>query len=170
MALSTAMERAMAEWGYTQEELGEELGLSRQAISHYKTGRRRMPPDVAARLVEKLDDGFVAMEIAAAYTGGAWVRELDGEHVDLHRAAVHAKTQEELREALDAIQRVCVAAPPRAMSREQLRELGEALIQAIDAIVALAHYVAVICREYGFSWVELWRQHFRKLKARKYVR
>jgi len=164
------MERAMAEWGYTQEELGEELGLSRQAISHYKTGRRRMPPDVAARLVEKLDDGFVAMEIAAAYTGGAWVRELDGEHVDLHRAAVHAKTQEELREALDAMQRIDIATPPRAMSRERLKELEETLKQELDAMYALAHHVAVVCREYGFSWTELWREHHRELKARKYVR
>jgi len=160
----------MKDWAYTQEELAAELGVSRSAISAYKTGRRKIPKDIAAKLVQKLDDGFLAMELAAMATGGAWVRELDGEHVDLHRASVAAKTQEELREALEAVQRVCVAAPPRAMPKEKLRQLEEALIQAIDAIVALTHYVAVICREYGFSWVELWRKHFRKLKARKYVR
>lgn len=170
MSLATSLERAMKDWAYTQEELAAELGVSRSAISAYKTGRRKIPKDIAAKLVQKLDDGFLAMAVASMATGGAWVRELDGEHVDLHRAAVTAKTQEELREALDAIQRVCVANPPRAMPREKLKELNEALIQAIDAIVALAHYVAVICREYGFSWVELWRQHHRKLKARKYVR
>lgn len=170
MSLATSLERAMKEWAYTQEELAAELGVSRSAISAYKTGRRKIPKDIAAKLVQKLDDGFLAMELAAMATGGAWVRELDGEHVDLHRAAVHAKTLEELREAIDAIRRVCVAAPPRAMPSEKLRELEEALIQTIDAIVAASHYVAVICREYGFSWTELWRSHYRKLKARKYVR
>jgi len=160
----------MKDWAYTQEELAAELGVSRSAISAYKTGRRKIPKDIAAKLVQKLDDGFLAMELAAMATGGAWVRELDGEHVDLHRAAVHAKTQEELCEALDAMQRIDIATPPRAMSRERLKELEETLKQELDAMYALAHHVAVVCREYGFSWTELWREHHRKLKARKYVR
>lgn len=170
MSLATAMERAMAEWGYTQEELGEELGVSRQAISAYKTGRRRIPRDIASKLVAKLDDPFVAISIAHEYTGGAFIRELDGENVDLHRASVHFKTIEELEEALAALRHISLANPPRSMSREQLDQLEETLIQALDAKVALAHFVAVVCREFGFSWNELWKRHHRKLKERRYVR
>lgn len=170
MALDTAIEQAMEDAGLTQRALAQELNVSRSAINAWKNGYRRIPREVAGKLVEALDCGFVAMELAYEFTGGAWMKTLDGEHVDLHRASVRLKAEEELYEALEAIRKVCVAHPPETVTADKLRELHDSLLQVLDAIVALTHYAAVVCREYKLSWVELWRAHHRKLKARKYVR
>lgn len=154
----------------SQLQIAMEFNVSREAISAYENERAKLPADISQRYMEKFDDPFFAMEVAAEYTAGTWVRRLNGENVDLHRASVRAKTEEELHEALEAISGVCVANRPVAMEEHERKKLEEALIQAIDAIVALTHYVAVICREYGFSWLQIWRKHFAKLAKNGYVK
>jgi hypothetical protein len=44
-----------------------------------------------------------------------------------------------------------------------------AIIECIEAITALTHYVAVLCKEYAFSWLAMWREHRQKLKDSKYL-
>src|SRR5690349_19547110 len=41
--------------GYTQQQLGDLLGLGEQTVASIEQGRRRLMPDVAARLDELLD-------------------------------------------------------------------------------------------------------------------
>lgn len=169
MSLGTVQKEARQEY-MTQQELAEKLHLSRSMIAEIEAGRRRLPKDVAPKAVEILDCGFYAMEVAREMTGGSWVAKLNGENVDLHRASVKAKTQEELYEALEAINGICVANKPESMKEQERIKLEEAMIQAIDAIVALSHYVAIVCKEYGFSWLQLWRKHFMKLLKNGYVK
>jgi transcriptional regulator with XRE-family HTH domain len=154
----------------TQLQLSFELNVSRESVSAYETERAKLPADVSQKLMEKYDHPFYAMAVASEYTAGAWVGKLDGANIDLHRASVRSKTKEELAEALEAIRSVCLANPPKSMQEHQKRELEEALMQALDAIVALTHYVAIVCRDYGFSWIKLWRNHRAKLKSAGYVK
>jgi transcriptional regulator with XRE-family HTH domain len=154
----------------TQLQLSFDLNVSRESVSAYETERAKLPVDVSQKLMEKYDHPFYAMAVASEYTAGAWVGKLDGDNIDLHRASVRAKTEEELYEAIEAIRNVCVANPPKSMKDNQRRELEVTLGQALDAIVALTHYVAIICKEYGFSWIKLWRNHHAKLKAAGYIK
>lgn len=111
----------------------------------------------------------MALEAAAEYTGWGPVK-LDGEMVDLHRASVAMKTKEELTEALEAIESVCVVNHPRSIREFDKQRLEESVLQAIDAIVALTQYVAVICIEYGFSWFKKWQKHRAKLQSKGFIR
>lgn len=43
------------EKGYSQKELGDAVGLSYQAISHYEKGRRELPVSVAKKIGEVLE-------------------------------------------------------------------------------------------------------------------
>lgn len=43
------------EKGYSQKELGDAVGLSYQAISHYEKRRRELPVSVAKKIGEVLD-------------------------------------------------------------------------------------------------------------------
>lgn len=169
-SVGQALRESRTSFGMTQTELSEELLVSRSVIAMAETGKREFPSDVIPFAVSKLDCGFLAMEVAANYTGGAFVSKLDGDSVDLHRSSVKQKTIEELTEAIDSIQRGCIANKPESISSYQRQELEMSLLQAIDAIVALTHYVAVICREYSFSWTSLWRKHNQKLKTNGYVK
>lgn len=128
-----------------------------------------MQPNISKYFAEKHNNPWVALEAAAEYTGWGPVK-LDGEMVDLHRASVAMKTKEELTEALEAIESVCVVNHPRSIREFDKQRLEESVLQAIDAIVALTQYVAVICIEYGFSWFKKWQKHRAKLQSKGFIR
>ncbi|MBA2874667.1 hypothetical protein [Thermaerobacillus caldiproteolyticus] len=72
--------------------------------------------------------------------------KLDGEVGDLHRISVFAmKMKEELTET---IENVCIANHPRSIKVFDRKWLEEAILQAIDVLVALTQYVAGICIDY----------------------
>ncbi|OQP06816.1 hypothetical protein B1690_05750 [Geobacillus sp. 46C-IIa] len=164
-----AVKAARQKTGMTQQQLSFEIYESRESVSHQENGRYRVQPNISKYFAEKHNNPWVALEAAAEYTGWGPVK-LDGDAVDLHRASVTMKTREELAEALEAIESVCVANHPRAIREFDKQRLEEAMMQAIDAIVALTQYVAVICMDYGFSWWKMWQKHRAKLQAKGFIR
>lgn len=153
----------------TQQQMALDFNVSRETISSYETERANVPKDVSQKLMAKYDNPWFAMTLASEYTGGAWVRKLDGQYVDLHRSSVALKTREELHEVMEALSKVCFVNHPASLNDYKRQEMEEALIQAIDAIVALNHLIAVSCEEYGFSWNHLWDRHAKKLVANGYI-
>jgi transcriptional regulator with XRE-family HTH domain len=168
--LGNMLARARNRKGLTQEQLSLNLPMSREAISKAETGARKIPKDLRPITAKELDYPFYSMAVAYEDTGGAWVPELDGEAIDLHRSSVKAKTIEELKEALDALNSVCVSNHPAYIQDYQKQQLEEALIQVIDAIIALSYYLGVICLDYGFSWLKLWKRQHLKLKTKGFVK
>jgi DNA-binding XRE family transcriptional regulator len=166
---ANAVKEARKNANMTQQQLSFEIYESRESVSHQENGRYRVQPNIAKYFAENHNNPWVALEAAAEYTGWGPVK-LDGEVVDLHRASVAMKTKEELTEALEAIESVCVANHPRSIREFDKKQLEEAILQAIDAIVALTQYVAVICIDYGFSWFKMWQQHRAKLKAKGFIK
>ncbi|QTL51794.1 MULTISPECIES: helix-turn-helix transcriptional regulator [Priestia] len=153
----------------SQQQLALELNLSREAVSAYETERTKLPVDIAQRVMEKYDDPWFAINIANKYTGGAWVQKLDGEFVELDRGNVVLKTVEELKEAIESIEKAPFVKHPKALAAYEMQDVQKSLLQVIDSIVAASHLVAVSCQEYGFSWNELWDDHNRKLISNGYV-
>jgi DNA-binding XRE family transcriptional regulator len=166
---ANAVKEARKDVNMTQQQLSFEIFESRESVSHQENGRYRVQPNITKYFAEKHNNPWVALEAAAEYTGWGPVK-LDGEVVDLHRASVAMKTREELTEALQAIESVCVANHPRSIKEFDKKQLEEAILQAIDAIVALTQYVAVICIDYGFSWFKMWQQHRTKLKTKGFIK
>ncbi|MED0738918.1 helix-turn-helix transcriptional regulator, partial [Aneurinibacillus thermoaerophilus] len=117
MALGERLKEARDAAEMTQLEFGFEVNMSRSAIGMIEIDKRKLPREVTKKAVEVLDDGFFAMAAAEEAVGYSWVPKLDGEAVDLHRASVTMKTQEELHEALEAIRRVCVVNHPKNMDK-----------------------------------------------------
>lgn len=153
----------------SQQQLALELNLSREAVSAYETERTKLPVDIAQRVMEKYDDPWFAINIANKYTGGAWVRKLDGEFAELNRSSVVLKTLEELDEAVTSIKKAPFVKHPKLLAAYELQDLKKSLLEAIDVIVAASHLVAVSCEEYGYSWNELWDEHTSKLVSNGYV-
>jgi DNA-binding XRE family transcriptional regulator len=166
---ANAVKQARKDANMTQQQLAFEIFESRESVSHQENGRYRVQPNITKYFAEKHNNPWVALEAAAEYVGWGPIK-LDGEVVDLHRASVTMKTREELVEAIQAIENVCVANHPRSIRDFDRKQLEEAIIQAIDAIVALTQYVAVICIDYGFSWVKMWQKHRLKLKSKGFIR
>ena len=160
---------ARKETGMTQLALSMDLHTSREAVSKQENGEYRVQPDLVKYFAESHNNPFVGMTAAAEYTGWGSGR-LDGEDIDLHRSSVKCKAQEELQEALIAINKTNLVNHPRKVEPFQFNDVKESVIQAMDAIIALNHYIAVICKEYSISWAEMWLTHKKKLISRGYMK
>lgn len=154
----------------SQLQLSMEINVSRESISAYETERAEIPVDISQKIMQKYDNPWFAMEVGYSYSAGADVKKLDGANIDLHRASVKAKTEEEIEEALKALKEISVVNNPEFTSQIDREKIETALIQVIDAIYAAKHLVAVLSKEYGFSWLKLWNIHFNKLLNRGYMR
>lgn len=57
--------------GWTQSDLAKALGCTRQAVSHYETGRRRPDMDTAYKLVDLAAECGVAASLEDVYPRSA---------------------------------------------------------------------------------------------------
>lgn len=167
-----AARTARKEVGITQLEMTfDEYYGSRESISQQENGRYQVQPELTKYYTEKHNNPFVAMEAAAEYIGWGPMK-LDGDAADLHRMTVTMKTKEELEEAILSIRKASekLTVNPRCIERLEIEEIEKSLMESIDAITALNHYVAVVCKEYGISWVKVWTQHKVKLIQRRFIK
>lgn len=167
-----AARTARKEAGITQLEMTfDEYYGSRESISQQENGRYQVQPELTKYYTEKHNNPFVAMEAAAEYIGWGPMK-LDGDAADLHRMTVTMKTKEELEEAILSIRKASekLTVNPRCIERLDIEEIEKSLLESIDAITALNHYVAVVCKEYGISWVKVWTQHKVKLIQRRFIK
>ncbi|QYY44727.1 helix-turn-helix domain-containing protein (plasmid) [Aneurinibacillus thermoaerophilus] len=170
MSFGTKQREIREAAGITQEDFAKQLHLSRSAVGMAEREQRKMPIQVLGKAVEVMDDGLYAMAAAQEVIGYSWIPILDGPNVDLHRASVAARTNKEVREFLEAMEDICVANPPHSISEHDSAKLDEALDEAADAVVALLHYIAIICREYKKSWRRVWIRIYQKFKAKGYIK
>lgn len=168
MAFGTKQKEAREAAGLTQRDFAARLNLGRSTVGMAEQGRRKMPSEVLGKAVEVIDDGLYAIAVAQEVVGYGWIPMLDGDNVDLHRASVARKTEEELREVLEAIEKICVSNPPNNMQKYEKEKLLYALEEAGEAVVALLHYIAIICREYKISWIGVWKRIYQQFKAKGY--
>lgn len=166
-----ALRDARTRTGLTQADVGAVGCLDHATISDVERGRRQLPRDVAPRVTRALDDGRVYMAVAEEATGGASSPWLDGSAVELHRAVVWAKAMEELEEALDAMRKVMpmVLKPPSATRPEEREQIRAAMVEGIEAKTAVRHKLTILCRDYGFSYQDLFSEHRRELAAKGYL-
>lgn len=165
MPIGQALRAARLSRGLRQRDVAGIGFVSHQMISGVELGVKRLARDCLRRVAEHLDDPRLHLAAAAEVTGGAFASVwLDGQRVDLHRAAVRLKVEEELAEVLAAIRGVDDANPGADQGQVKV-----VLLQALDAREGLDMYVATRCLEHQISPRALFREHRQKLKARGYV-
>ena len=162
------LKRTRKKYGITQEKLSQESYQSRQSISMQECGERPINPSTATTITEKYNDPFVAMEAAAEYIGWG-ISVFDGKAVDLHRASMLMATKREVKEALEKLKELPVAENPSAVKEFEKQNIKEALIEQAEASTFIENNIAVLCKEYGFNWTEVWDSAKKRLKARGYL-
>lgn len=169
MGVGSYMKQLRTDNKKSQQKWSMEYDVSRETISAYETERANLPEDISQKVTQKYNDPWLGLIAAAEYTGWG-PSKLNGEAVDLHRCSVAMKTEEELKEALKSLEEVQLTANPRTIQPQEYQKLEKSILECIDAITALTHYVAVICKEYGFSWIKMWTKHRVKLVARGFLK
>lgn len=171
MDFGQALKEARLKRGVTQQALSSEAYVSDSLISDIEHGRRKGSKEIRASLVKTLDYAKLYMKAAEEITGGVYSTPwLDGDGVDLHRTSVWAKTCEELNEAIKAVSNADVINAPKRADEAHRQVVWNSLMQALDARVAIDHYIAVMCEEYGFSILKVFEEHRQKLESRGYTR
>ena len=169
--VNKALKNGRKETDQTQLQLSMKLFKSREAVKSEENGDYRVQPDTARYFTEKHNNPWIALEAAAEYTNWGVVK-LDGDAVDLHRTTVSLKTKEELEEALEAVLHASkkLTVNPHAADQIDIDVIEKSLHECVDAITALTHYVAVVCKEYKIPWIKLWTQHKVKLIQRRLIK
>lgn len=158
------------EFRHFTQKMVSNLGFcSDKTVSAVESGKRSAGIDILENITRSLDYPRLYMEAVEAITGGAYSSPwLDGEEVDLYRTSVWAKTIEELYEAQMSLKETKLI--NKRTDEITKIQILESMLQALDARVAIDHYVAVICDEYGYSVREVFETHRKKLESRGYIK
>lgn len=157
--------------GITQKDLAQVSFLSSKTISAIETGRRALTEENLKNICKELDDPRVYFEAASEICGDVFsVHWLNGDAADLHRASVKEKVIEELSEAIRAINLTKIYKNPKTCTMEEVETAKQSIQESIDVFNSSAIYIAVMCREYGFSITEMFSIHKKKLIDRKYLK
>lgn len=175
MNLSTVapeIREARAHYGWSQDNVADELNYCRQMVQMVEKGKRRLTEQDAARVARVLNDGQFNMAMSRRITGGMSAPYLNG--IDNHRLACAMKLTEELQEAIDIIaqnMRLLI----RAQSAEDLRPgerelLEEMMLEVVEAITAAENALARLSKTYDISLADLWDRHEAKLIEKGYLK
>lgn len=154
--------------GDTLAKAGRATHVDGSQIGKIVKGSRKASRPVMKAAVEHYDDGQLYLAAAAEVTGGASAPWLD--NVDLHRANVLFKTVEEMKEVLEASGRAPISKTNEQITESERNQIKQLLMETVEAITALTHLAAVLCKEYSFSWLGTWKEHRAELKAKKYMK
>lgn len=163
-----ALEEVLKRKGDSRHKAGAVAHVDASLIGKIIKGTRKASKDVMRNTAQHYDDGQLFIAAAGEVTSGAFIPWMD--NVDLHRANVHLKTQEEVHEVINALQVAPITKRKEQMTEEDLKQIKAAIMESIEAITALTHYVVVLCKEYCFSWMGVWKEHRAYLKSQKYMK
>ena len=164
----TALQEAMKRQGHSLAQTGKVAHVDGSQVGKIIKGTRKASEPVMRAAAEYYDDGQLFLAAAAEVTGGASAPWLD--NVDLHRASVLFKTIEEMQEVLDASGKAPISKTNSQINETERQQIKRLLMETVEAITALTHLAAAICKEYSFSWLGTWKEHRAELKTKNYVR
>ncbi|WP_145153010.1 helix-turn-helix domain-containing protein [Paenibacillus xylanexedens] len=163
-----ALEEVIKRTGDTLAKAGQAVHMDGSQIGKVLKGTRNPSKELMRSAAEHYDDGQLYIAAAGEVTGGAFAPWLD--NVDLHRASVLFKTVEEMKEVLDLSSEVPINKTADQLTEADRQIMKRLLMETVEAITALTHFAAVLCKEYSFSWFGIWKEHRAELKAKKYMK
>jgi hypothetical protein len=164
----SALQEAMKRRGDTLAQAGKAAHVDGSQVGKIVKGSRKASKPVMRAAVEHYDDPQLVLAAAAEVTGGASVPWLD--NADLHPSSTHIKTIEEIQEALEALLRLPITKSLEQITNTDRELIKNGLMEQIEAITALTHNAAALCRKYEFSYIALWSEHREELKLKKYMK
>lgn len=167
MRFGQALEQTIDEHGETQEGPARVAHVSGSYISKIIRGSRRPPKDVMRSTTAHYDEPQLCLAAQEEVVGPACVPWLD--NADLHPANVHLKAREEVWEAYEALETLPVTKRNDQLSEKDFQNIRRVIKECIEAITALTHQVAILCKQYAVSWVGMWKEHRTELRSKKYL-
>jgi hypothetical protein len=163
-----ALEEALKRTGDTLAQAGKAANVDGSQVGKIIKGSRKASEPVMRAAAQHYDDGQLYIAAAGEVTGGAFAPWLN--NVDLHRASVLIKSIEEVKEVLAISDQVPISKTNDQINDSERQEIKRLLMETVEAITALTHLAAVLCKEYSFSWLATWKEHRSVMKSKKYMK
>lgn len=164
----SALDEVLKRKGETRGTAGAAAHVDASLIGKIVKGTRKPSKEVMASTTQHFDDGQLYIAAAGEVTGGAFAPWLN--NVDLHRASVLFKSVEEIKEVLTVSGQAPISKTNDQLDEMERQQIKRLLMETVEAITALTHLAAVLCKEYSFSWMGTWKEHRAYLKSKKYVK
>ena len=162
--------RARHEW--TQENVADELFLTRQMIQMVEAGKRRLTEQDTSRLARVLNDGKFVMSLARRITGGMTAPYLN--NIDDHRMSCVMKLVEELNEAINIVSQnlhtLIRAKSAEDLGSDEKERLEEMMLEVVETVTAAENTLARLAKTYNISLADLWDKHEKELTEKGYLR
>lgn len=168
MKFGQTLDVVSGERGENQQIVADVAHVSNSLVSKIIRGNRKPAKDIMRNTTAHYDDARLYLAAQEEVAGDASVPWLN--NADLHASTVHLKTIEEIRETIEAMATVPITKRKDQLCDKDKEAIRTAIKECIEAITALTHYVAILCKEYCFSWLGVWKEHRLKLKASKYIK
>jgi len=163
-----ALEEMLKRTGDTREKAAKAAHVDGSTVGKIIKGTRNPSKEVMLAAAEHYDDGQLFLAAAAEVTGGAFIPWLDG--ADLHKSSTMLKTLEEIGEAEEALNEIPITKRPDQLNQKERQLIRSSIIEQIEAVTALMHNIVILCREYGFSFSGMFREHTAEMKLKKYMK
>ncbi|GGH17002.1 XRE family transcriptional regulator [Paenibacillus segetis] len=163
-----ALEEVLKRTGDTRGKAGAVAHVDATLIGKIVNGTRKPSKEVIRAATEHYDDGQLFLAAAAEATGGAFVPWLN--LADLHKSSTTLKTIEEMEEAEAALQVIPITKRPDQLTQKERQQIQVSIMEQIEAVTALMHNIVILCREYGFSFSGMFREHATEMKLKKYMK
>ena len=163
-----ALEEVLKRTGDTLAQAGKAANVDGSQVGKIIKGSRKASEPVMRAAAQHYDDGQLYIAAAGEVTGGAFAPWLN--NVDLHRASVLFKTVEEMKEVLALTNEAPISKTTDQLTESDRQIMKRLLMETVEAITALTHFAAVLCKDYSFSWLATWKEHRADLKAKKYMK
>jgi len=151
--------------GKSQEQLSRELMLSREYLSKQETGERKVQPGITRQLIEKYNDPWLALEAANEYIGWG-VTRTNAPKPDIYRGTMHSRLEEHLTEALESTKKVQLIGNPNFVQSIERQDIRTSASKIVEVIYWSVMYLALICETYNIGWIDVWEEHYSKLRSK----
>jgi hypothetical protein len=158
--------QALMEAGMTQLSFSFDAHVSPESVSAYKNGRAIAPPDIKSKSIIATDNPYLAMSAMYESSAGTGPVILDGDRIEINRHTVLDRTEKEMKELLNVIEKAeerVIGAPPRSLTSQERQEIETLIQETLDVVTASTNLAAILCREYKVSWIKQWTIHKSKL-------
>jgi len=168
VSIATAFQEELPRLGLTQRELARLTSYSRQAVTAWANGRRRVPDEAKAELARV--SPRIALELCAACPANIFSAGWLNGQVDLSLMAVTTKLAEELEELAEALRKLRLVnkTKPEHLDEEDRKTLLAAWQEALDVVTGIEVWMIRGAQDYRLDLTGEARKHRAKLVARRY--
>ncbi|KZN99847.1 helix-turn-helix domain-containing protein [Pseudobacillus badius] len=165
-----AVRHLLAEKDMTNEQMADDLNISKQLVSHYKNDRRTMQQDIAKQSIRVYEDSpkYIG-ELLYKFSDGYIPPVLKGPAIERHMLALKAHAEKGLAEALTEVGALCLAKPPGMADEEEKESIAQMMDKLLEARMFIDNFMMAIERDYGIPMKKGMKRLVLQWKANRWL-